>query len=66
MANPKENRTQTAFMLIEQFLRKGYKCQELKDQEGTTLILTHEKKQMAVAGIPQMSGQPYKRLPGTH
>jgi len=54
MTSPKENRTQTALMLVEQFRRKGYSCRELKETDATILILTHEKKQRALSEIPVM------------
>lgn len=44
MANPKENRTPTIEVLVEQFLRKGYRCHEVQEEDATLLILTHEKK----------------------
>lgn len=42
--NPKESRTQIDQVLIEQFLRKGYKCEEIFEQDATVFIITHEKK----------------------
>lgn len=43
-ANPNENRTYTACILGEQFRRKGYNCEEVRQKDATILILTHEKK----------------------
>jgi hypothetical protein len=43
-ANPNENRTYTACILGEQFRRKGYKCEEVRQKDATILIVTHEKK----------------------
>ena len=40
----KKNRIQVDNILLEQFRRKGYKCQEIEQQEATIFILTHEKK----------------------
>ncbi|MBO9682690.1 MAG: hypothetical protein J7502_08500 [Flavisolibacter sp.] len=41
---PKKSRTQVDDILLEQFRRKGYKCQEIEQQDATIFILTHEKK----------------------
>ena len=41
-ANPNEN--QTACILGEQFRRKGYNCEEVRQKDATILIVTHEKK----------------------
>lgn len=42
--DPKKNRTQVDHILLEQFRRKGYKCEEVEQQEATLFIITHEKK----------------------
>ncbi len=42
--NPKENRTCVDHVLIEQFLRKGYRCEEIQEQNATVFIITHEKR----------------------
>ena len=47
LKNPNGNRTQAACILIEQFRRKGYNCEEIKDEDVTILIMTHEKKPIA-------------------
>jgi|KBSSwiStaDraftv2_1062776.scaffolds.fasta_scaffold3927277_1 hypothetical protein len=41
-ANPNENHT--ACILGEQFRRKGYNCEEVRQKDATILIVTHEKK----------------------
>ena len=41
-ANPNENHT--ACILGEQFRRKGYNCEEVRQQDATILIVKHEKK----------------------
>jgi hypothetical protein len=41
--DPKKNRTQVDHILLDQFRRKGYKCKEVKQQDATILIFTHEK-----------------------
>lgn len=42
--NPKKNRTCIDHVLIEQFLRKGYRCEEIQEQNATVFIITHEKR----------------------
>lgn len=42
--NPKKNRTQVDHILIDQFRRKGYKCEEIEEKDATILIITHGKK----------------------
>lgn len=42
--NPEENRTRMDHILVEQFLRKGYKCEEICEESSTIFIITHEKK----------------------
>lgn len=42
--NPKENHVYLPVILIEEFRRKGYKCQEIKEENATIFIMTHEKK----------------------
>ena len=44
MINPKENRTPSTHILVEQFRSKGYNCRELKEEDATIIIFTHEKK----------------------
>jgi len=56
--NPKENRTHVDHILLEQFRRKGYKCQEVCEQNATVFIITHEKKQSDV--IAQTMTESYK------
>lgn len=58
--NPKENRTRVDHILLEQFLRKGYKCEEIHEEDATIFIFTHEKKNTdAIAGV---MNEPYKDL----
>ena len=59
-ANPKENRTLLDHMLLEQFLRKGYKCKEILEDEATIFIITHEKRTSEV--ITQVMNESYKEL----
>ena len=42
--NPKENHIKVDPILLEQFSRKGYKCEAVNEQNATTIIITHEKK----------------------
>jgi hypothetical protein len=42
--NPKETRIRPTCRLIIQFQEKGYKCEEIVDQDSTILYLTHEKR----------------------
>jgi hypothetical protein len=42
--NPKKSRTQVDHVLLEQFRRKGYKCEEIEQQDATIFIITHQKK----------------------
>lgn len=59
-ANPKENRTRLDHILLEQFLRKGYKCKEILKDEATIFIITHERKTSEV--ITQLVNESYKEL----
>lgn len=36
---------------MEQFRRKGYKCQEIKEQSSTLFIIRHEKNQSDVLAL---------------
>jgi hypothetical protein len=58
--NPKENRTQVDHILLDQFRRKGYKCEEVEEKDATIFIIKHEKKPADV--IVQAIGEPYKGL----
>ena len=58
--NPKENRTQSPFILIEEFRRKGYKCQEIKEENATIFIITHEKN--SIDPVLQIVNESYKDL----
>jgi hypothetical protein len=42
--DPKQNLIQVDHILIEQFRRKGYKCEEIKEQNATIIIISHERK----------------------
>ena len=66
MTSPKENRTPTAFILVEQFRRKGYKCEEVKEGSNTILILTHEKKHLITTELSQMIGGTGKNFMGAN
>ena len=41
--DPKKNRTQLDSILLEQFRRKGYRCEEIEEDDTTTFIITYEK-----------------------
>lgn len=58
--NPKENPSQPDPILIEQFRRKGYRCEEVKQEDATILILRHEKK--TADFISQIVNETYKDL----
>ena len=42
--NPKKSRTHIDDILIEQFRRKGYQCEEILQDVATTFIIKHDKK----------------------
>ena len=58
--NPKENRTQVDTILLDQFRRKGYKCEEIEENDATVFIIKHEKKTIDI--IAQAVVEPYKGL----
>jgi hypothetical protein len=58
--NPKENRTVLSFLLIEEFHRKGYKCEEIKEENSTIFIITHEKK--IIDPVSQIINKTHKDL----
>jgi len=58
--NPKENRTRVDHILLEQFLRKGYKCEEIFEKDATIFVITHEKKTTDV--ISQLMSETYKEI----
>lgn len=58
--NPKENRTQVDHILLDQFRRKGYKCEEIEENDATVFIIKHEKKTNDVIG--QSIVEPYRGL----
>jgi hypothetical protein len=58
--NPKKDRTQVDCILLEQFRRKGYVCEEIQEQDATIFIITHEKKNTDM--ITQVMGENYKDL----
>ncbi|HWI93490.1 MAG TPA: hypothetical protein VNT20_19555 [Flavisolibacter sp.] len=58
--NPKENRTRVDHILLEEFHRKGYKCEEIKEEDATIFIITHQKK--ATDSITQLINETYKEL----
>lgn len=49
-AHRKENRLHTSAVLIEQFLRKGYQCREIRLGESTLLVLTHDRRSSSLSG----------------
>lgn len=58
--NPKENRTPIDHILLEQFRRKGYKCEEVCEENATIFIIKHEKKHSEVIVTTMTDG--YKDL----
>jgi hypothetical protein len=42
--NPNENRPFFNDILFEQFRRKGYHCEEIKEENSTIFIVKHGKK----------------------
>jgi hypothetical protein len=58
--NPKENRILVDRILLEEFHRKGYKCEEVKEEDATIFIITHQKK--ATDNIAQLINATYKEL----
>lgn len=62
--NPKENRTRIDHILLEEFRRKGYKCEEIREQDATIFIITHEKKNTEV--ITQIMTKAYKDFSGAN
>lgn len=62
--NPKENRTRVDDILLEQFLRKGYKCEEIFEEDATLFVITHEKKNTDV--ITPVMNETYKNLLRVH
>lgn len=58
--NPKENRTRVDHILLEQFHRKGYRCEEICEKDATIFIITHEKNNNEV--ITQVMTKAYKEL----
>ena len=58
--NPIENRTRVDHILLEQFLRKGYKCEEIHEQGATIFIITHDKKN--TDAVTKVVAETYKEL----
>jgi hypothetical protein len=58
--DPKKNRTQIDHILLEQFRRKGYKCEEVEEQNATIFIFTHEKKNTDI--VTHVISETYKGL----
>ena len=58
--NPKKNRTCIDHVLIEQFLRKGYRCEKVEEQNATVFIITHEKRNADL--VIQTVNETYKDL----
>ena len=56
--DPKENRTQVDSILLDEFRRKGYTCEEIEQQDATIFIITDEKKSTDI--IPQAINETYK------
>lgn len=51
MQNPIESRTRPDHILLEQFLKKGYQCEEVQEEDGTVFILTCQKKNTEAIAI---------------
>ncbi len=51
--NPKENRTPLPFILIQEFRRKGYKCEEIREGNSTIFIMKHEKKDPILQAVQE-------------
>ena len=58
--NPKENRILVDRILLEEFHRKGYKCEEVKEEDATIFIITHQKK--GADTITKLISETYKEL----
>lgn len=58
--NPKENRTRMDHILVEQFLRKGYKCDEICEESSTVFVITYERKNTDT--MSQAADEMYKDL----
>jgi len=58
--DPKKNRTQVDHILLEQFRRKGYKCEEIEENDATIFVIKHEKKNTDI--ITQITNETYKDL----
>jgi hypothetical protein len=59
-ADSKKDRTHIDYILLEQFRRKGYKCEEVEEQDATIFIITHEKKNASM--VAQVASETYKSL----
>ena len=56
--DPKKNRTHIDHILLEQFRRKGYKCEEVLQHDATIFIIRHGKK--ATDSITQAMSESFK------
>lgn len=62
--NPKDDRTRVDHILLEQFLGKGYKCEEVCEKDATIFVITHQKKYSD--GSTLVLNETYKELFGTN
>jgi hypothetical protein len=58
--DPEKNRTPVDHILLDQFRRKGYKCEEIEEQEATIFVITHDKK--TTATTTPVTSENYKVL----
>jgi len=58
--NPKENRPCSNEVLFERFRRKGYRCEQIKEENATVFIIRHEKRN--ADGVSLLTNEVYKDL----
>lgn len=56
--NPKENRPYSNEVLFERFRCKGYRCEQVKEENVTVFIIRHEKKN--ADGVSLLTNEVYK------
>ena len=62
--NPKENRPFFNEILFEQFRRKGYICEEIKNENSTIFIVKHGKK--VIGPLLNTTNESYNDLSGAN
>lgn len=60
--NPNENRTRAACILGEQFRRKGYNCEEIREKDATILVFTHERNHPNLSSISKAAADPLENF----